>query len=100
MILVLGTARVSSGNEAAALALSLEHVHRSREEPGCISHNVSVDAEDKSKLVFVEYWNDMPALLTHFSLEASKGFVRELTSMLSGPPEMKIYKADEVSPFA
>ena len=96
MIIVLGEAQVKPGMEADALALSLTHVHRSREEAGCISHDVSVDAEDKSKLVFVERWADMPALLAHFAVPASKQFVTDLTQMLAGPPQMKIYNADEV----
>ena len=29
----------------ALLAASLEHVHRSRTEPGCLSHEVTIDAE-------------------------------------------------------
>jgi len=96
MIIVIGTALVQSGKEAQALKLSLEHVQRSRLESGCISHDVSTDAKNPSKLVFVEYWKDLPALMTHFSLKASKGFVRDLTPMLSQAPDMKIFKAEEV----
>lgn len=97
MIIVLGSAKVKPGQVDAALALSLTHVHRSREEAGCISHDVSVDAENPLHLMFTERWADMPALLTHFGLDASKGFVADLTPMLSEPPEMKIYSADEVN---
>ena len=96
MIIVLGSAKVKPGQVDAALALSLTHVHRSRGEAGCISHDVSVNAESPQHLMFTEKWADMPALLTHFSLEASKGFVAELTPMLSEAPEMRIYNADEV----
>lgn len=96
MIIVLGSAKVKPGQVEAALELSLTHVHRSRAEAGCISHDVSVDAENPSHLMFTERWADMPALLTHFALEASKDFIAELTPMLSGAPEMRIYQADEV----
>ncbi|MEP3654949.1 MAG: putative quinol monooxygenase [Litorimonas sp.] len=96
MIIVLGSAQVKPGQVDAALALSLTHVHRSRGEAGCISHDVSVDAENPTHLMFTERWADMSALLTHFSLDASKRFVAELTPMLSEAPEMRIYNADEV----
>jgi quinol monooxygenase YgiN len=46
MIVVTGsvTARQDSFDEVRKL--SLEHVHRSRREPGCISHAVHVDCEN------------------------------------------------------
>jgi quinol monooxygenase YgiN len=53
MIVVTGsvTARADSFQEARRL--SLEHVHRSRNEPGCLSHAVHTDCENPLKLVFV-----------------------------------------------
>ena len=56
MIVVTGsvTAREDSLDEIRAL--SLEHVHRSRKEPGCISHAVHVDCENPLRLVFIEQW--------------------------------------------
>jgi quinol monooxygenase YgiN len=96
MILVLGEARVKPGMEAEALALSLEHVRRSRWEEGCISHDVSIHAEDSSKLVFIEYWADKPSLLAHFALAASKQFMQDLIPMLSNPPQLNIYEAEPV----
>ena len=96
MIIVLGSAKVKSGQVEAAMALSLTHVHRSRTEAGCISHDVSIDAENPSQLIFTERWTDLPALLTHFALKTSREFVADLTPLLSEAPEMKIYSADEI----
>src|SRR6476646_3526936 len=58
MIVVTGivTARQDSFDEVRRL--SLEHVHRSRGEPGCISHAVHVDCENPLRLVFFEQWAD------------------------------------------
>ena len=55
MIVVTGsvTAREDSFDEVRRL--SLEHVHRSRKEPGCISHAVHVDCENPVRLVFIEH---------------------------------------------
>ena len=65
MIVVTGsvTARADSFDEVRKL--SLEHVHRSRTEPGCISHAVHVDCENPLRLVFFEQWADRAALLAH-----------------------------------
>jgi quinol monooxygenase YgiN len=46
--------------------------------------------------VFVEYWQDMPALITHFALQDSQDFVRDLQPLLSEKPEMRIFDADEI----
>lgn len=50
MIVVTGsvTAREDSFSEISKL--SLKHVHRSRQEPGCISHAVHVDCENPLRL--------------------------------------------------
>ena len=66
MIVVTGsvTARPDSFDEVRRL--SLEHVHRSRGEPGCISHAVHVDCENPLRLVFFEQWADRAALLSAF----------------------------------
>jgi len=93
MIVVTGsvTARQDSFDEARRLAL--EHVHRSRGEPGCISHSVQVDCENALRLVFVEQWADRAALAAHFAVPASRNFVRALGALVSAPPTIEIYDA-------
>jgi quinol monooxygenase YgiN len=93
MIVVTGsvTARQDSFDEVRKL--SLEHVHRSRGEPGCISHAVHVDCENPLKLVFFEQWDDRAALLTHFAVPASRDFVRTLQSLAAAATTIEIYDA-------
>ncbi len=93
MIVVTGsvTAREDSLNEIRSL--SLEHVHRSREEPGCISHAVHVDCENPLRLVFVEQWADRTALLAHFAVPASRDFVRALQPLAAASTTIEIYDA-------
>ena len=98
MIIVIGSAIAAPGQENAVRDLSLIHVARSRAEPGCTAHNVSVDSENPSRFVFVEYWQDMAALKAHFALKASQDFVRDLAPLLAAKPEMKIFAAEPVSP--
>ena len=98
MIILTGSVIAKPEKRAEVLRLSLEHVQRSRAEPGCIRHNVSVDCENDLRFVFVEYWQDMPALMQHFALAASKNFVAELSTCVSAEPEMHIFDAAEVQP--
>jgi quinol monooxygenase YgiN len=93
MIVVTGsvTARVDSFDEVRRL--SLEHVHRSRKEPGCISHAVHVDCENSLRLVFIEQWADRAALSTHFAVPASRNFVRALQPLAAAATTIEIYDA-------
>jgi quinol monooxygenase YgiN len=93
MIVVTGsiTARPDSLDEVRRL--SLEHVRRSRLEPGCISHAVHVDCEDPLRLVFFEQWADRAALLAHFAVPASRDFVRALQPLAAAATTIELYDA-------
>jgi quinol monooxygenase YgiN len=96
MILVTGsvTARPDSFDEIRKH--SLEHVHRSRGEPGCISHAVHLDCENALRLVFIEQWADRAALLAHFAVPASRGFVKALQPLAAAASTIQIYDATPV----
>lgn len=96
MILVTGSATARQDTFDEVRGLSLEHVRRSRAEPGCISHAVHVDCENPLKLVFVERWLDRAALLQHFAVPASREFARALQSLVSEAPTMEIYDATKL----
>ena len=96
MIVVTGSVTARKDTFDEARKLSLEHVHRSRTEPGCISHAVHVDCEDPLKLVFFEQWADRTALLTHFSVPASRNFVKQLQSLATAATTLQIYDATKV----
>jgi quinol monooxygenase YgiN len=96
MILVTGSAFARQDTFDEVRSLSLEHVRRSRAEPGCISHSVQVDCENRLKLVFVERWADRAALLAHFAVPASREFARALQSLVSEPTTIEIYDATEM----
>ena len=96
MIVVTGgvTARQDSFQEARRL--SLEHVHRSRTEQGCVSHAVHSDCENPLRLVFIEQWTDRAALAAHFAVPASRDFVRALQPLAAASPTIEIYEATRV----
>jgi quinol monooxygenase YgiN len=98
MIIVLGSVVVRDGELARALALSQQHVARSREEPGCIAHAVHTDTENPLRLVFVEQWADRPALDEHFKVPASRAFVKALSVLAAAPPSIAIYEAAPLRP--
>jgi len=96
MIVVTGDAIARPETFDEVRKLSLEHVHRSRGEPGCISHAVHVDCENPLRLVFIEQWADMPALMVHFKVPASGTFVKSLRNLLAQPSTIQIYDAAQL----
>src|ERR1700694_1095088 len=97
VLIVTGRIRARPDSIDRVLTLSLEHVRRSRQEPGCLSHSVHRDAEDPLRLVFLEHWTDADALRTHFRVPASGTFVNEVAALSASPPEMAIYDAHPAS---
>lgn len=96
MIIVTGSiqARVDTFDEVRRL--SIEHVARSRAEPGCIEHGVTIDANDGMRLVFFERWADMDALLAHFQVPASREFGAQAAKLAARPPDLAAYDATEL----
>src|SRR6478735_1412025 len=93
MIVVTGSVTARGDSLDEIRTLSLEHVHRSRKEPGCISHAVHVDCENPLRLVFIEQWADRAALLAHFAVPASRDFVRALQPLVAARTTSEIYDA-------
>ncbi|MBL8775775.1 MAG: antibiotic biosynthesis monooxygenase [Acidimicrobiales bacterium] len=91
MIIVTGSVVVRPEDLDEAVAVSLEHVRRSRTEPGCLLHSVHHDVEDPNRLVFLEQWADRAALDAHFAVPASLEFVTRLSALATEPPTMEIH---------
>ncbi|MDB5704849.1 MAG: antibiotic biosynthesis monooxygenase [Sphingomonas bacterium] len=93
MIIVIGsvTARPDSFEELRQA--SLDHVHRSRTEAGCISHSVQVDCEDPMRLFFFERWSDMAALKEHFGQPGSTAFIAAARRLAAASENISIYEA-------
>lgn len=96
MVIVTGSAFAREGADAEMQKISVEHVLRSRTEPGCISHEVSRDVQQPNRFVFVERWADMAALQVHFRVEASRQFAKALAELSGGKLEMSVYQAEAI----
>lgn len=96
MIIVTGSILARPETIDDLVAASLDHVRRSRAEPGCVSHDVHRHVEEPLRLVFVERWTGMAALKAHFAVPASGEFVRAAAKLAAAPPEMALYEANEL----
>ena len=93
MILVHGSIIAKADSYEEVLALSQEHVRRSRLEPGCIEHAVHRDIENPLRLIFVEQWESQAALWAHFRVPESRAFAKTLAPLAEEPPAILMYEA-------
>ena len=93
MIVITGSVVARAGQLERALASSLEHVRRSRLEPGCVSHAVHRDAERPDRLFFFEEWADQAAVAAHFAVPESRAFVKALGDLAVEAPVLSMYDA-------
>ena len=93
MLIVTGSLVARENTFEELRAQALEHVRRSRKEPGCLSHAVHVDCENALRLVFIERWADGAALLAHFAVPASRNFVRALQPLAASASTIELYEA-------
>jgi len=96
MILVTGTVTAKPDTVDEMLRVSSDHVHRSRTEPGCISHHVSIDADDPLTLHFIERWQDEAALKAHFAVKESRVFWKTLQDLAANAGGMSVYEAEKI----
>ncbi len=96
MLIVSGDVTARADSLEDMLAAALQHVRRSRLEPGCISHDVSIDAGNPLRLMFFERWQDEAALKTHFAVPASRAFWKLLQVLAAEPGAMQIHDAREI----
>jgi quinol monooxygenase YgiN len=96
MILVTGSILAREEAFDDVLRLSLEHVERSRKEPGCIFHAVHVDCQNPLRLFFFEQWADEAALRAHFAVPASREFVKSLSDRIVETSGAEIYRAEPI----
>lgn len=93
MIIVTGDIEARADGFERLRAACLAHVRRSREEPGCVSHDVFVDAENPLRLFFFERWESRAALEAHFAAPDSREIVRVLRAEAVRVDGPNIYEA-------
>ena len=102
MLIVNGAVVARPDSFETLLEASLDHVARSRLEPGCLAHSVCLDCENPLRLVFVEQWADRPALDAHFRRPASAMFIEAVRSLAASTAPLAIFEiaADGVESMA
>ena len=96
MIIVRGSVVAAEGHVAELVEICLEHVRRSREEPGCLEHGIHADAENPARLSFFELWADEESLRRHFAVPESRAFVKRARELSVEASRIEIFRAEPV----
>ena len=100
MIIITGSITGRPDTIGELVTASLEHVLRSRREPGCISHSVYRDVENPLRLVFIEQWASLAAVRAHFAVPASAEFVRAAAALADSVPSLEMFTATPAGELA
>jgi quinol monooxygenase YgiN len=98
MIIVTGSVLAKAETFDEIKLLCVEHVLRSRAEPGCISHDVYVNVEEPLRLFFFEQWADTATIEAHFAVPASGQFVRDVRALAAEMTQIDVLEAEPVKP--
>ena len=96
MLIVTGSVTAREDSFAELRAQALDHVRRSRKEPGCLSHAVHVDCENPLRLVFIEEWESREALLAHFAVPESRAFVKLARALATEASPIGMFEAERI----
>ena len=90
MLVVTGSVTARPETFEALLEAALEHVRRSRGEPGCLRHSVNIDCEDPMRLFFYEEWSDRAALDAHFAVRESLAYMKIARELAASGSKVRI----------
>ncbi len=95
MLVVTGSITARPDSFEALLEAALAHVARSRTEPGCLTHGVAIDCEDRLRLVFYEEWADRAALDAHFAQAGSLDFMQSVRALAAASTRVRILPVED-----
>ena len=95
MILVLANIESTATDIEAMKAAIAEMEQASQAEPGCISYRFTQELSHPNKMVVVEQWESVEALITHFGMPHMAKFGE---AMAKNPPVSVDAKMYELGP--
>lgn len=92
MIIVTGSVTAKPETFAELRQASLDHVHRSRTEDGCLLHSVHIDVENPLRLFFYKHWRDMASLKAHGKAAGSLAFLAQIGALAASSEAIQIHE--------
>ena len=96
MIYVVATLTVKPETRAEFIAGATACIKETLKEPGNIAYDMHESVTDPSKMVFVEQWENVEALVPHRATEHMKAFGRIAAQCLTAPPRIEVITPEKV----
>jgi quinol monooxygenase YgiN len=90
VIYVVATLTVKPETRAEFIAGAIACIKETRKEPGNIAYDLHESVTDHTKMVFVEQWENVEALVPHRAAEHMKAFGRIVVQCISAPPRIEV----------
>ena len=90
MIYVVATLTVKPETRAEFIAGAIACIKETRKEAGNIAYDLHESVTDHTKMVFVEQWENVEALVPHRAAEHMKAFGRIVVQCISAPPRIEV----------
>jgi len=95
MIIVTATIIANPGERDEIVSKSRDLIKSTRLEPGCISYDLYMNAEDDDILLMLERWETLEALQSHSQTEHFKAFGADI-GILVKKVDTTAYSADKI----
>jgi quinol monooxygenase YgiN len=92
MIVVVGRVSSDAQKRDELVRIGQAVASASRAEAGCISYRLYEDTETPGDFVFVEEWESMDALQTHFATPHIAEFMGAIRNAITAPPDVKFHE--------
>jgi len=90
VIYVVATLTVKPEMRAEFIAGASACIKETRKEPGNIAYDLHESVTDPAKMVFVEQWENVEALVPHRATEHMKTFGRIAVKCIAAPTKIEI----------
>jgi quinol monooxygenase YgiN len=92
---IAGKFKVKPESRDDMIALARSLFDASRAEPGNITYNFYEDRGNDDCFLFFEEWQSQEATDFHFQTPYFKAFMDRFPTMITGQPEITIYRVDD-----
>lgn len=95
MIMVQSFFHLNSETKADVVDLMDIMVHKSRQEPGCISYEYFVGITDSDQVVLLQEWESADHLESHYQTQHMEDFLSKLGLYLKSPIATRSYASED-----
>ncbi len=94
MIIVSAKIIAKNGDRDKIISKAQDVIKYTRQEPGCISHDLYASTEDENVLIMFEKWKNQDELNSHMQTEHFKAFGKSIEEFVAEDLEVDVYSVE------